>query len=98
MILSSTETLAKGDAGNYEIVNNTAGQKTEETTDDSVTALVLFIVGVLLLSLILFCVIRWFLKLDGRESTSSQHTTHRIIKNKKDDEDKVDNKVFGEED
>ena len=67
IILSSTETLAKGDGGKYEIVNNTAGQKTEEITDDSVTALLLFIAGVLLISLTLFFVIRWFLNLDGRE-------------------------------
>ena len=68
---------AKGDSGNYQIINNTAGQKTEEISDDSVTALLLFLGGVFILSFTLFCVIRWFLKAEGRETSSAKSSVNK---------------------
>ena len=47
-----------GDNANYDIANNTAGQKTEAVTDDSLSALLFFIIGCLVLGAGLFFVIR----------------------------------------
>ena len=44
--------------GDYSVANNTAGQKQEEVTDDSVTALLLFLLGVVVLSIGLVCIVR----------------------------------------
>ena len=40
------------------ISNNTAGQKTERITDDSVKALLLFLLGVLIISMCLICIFK----------------------------------------
>ena len=45
-------------AGDYSVANNTAGQKQEEVTDDSVMALLLFLLGAAVLSIAIICITR----------------------------------------
>ena len=74
--------------GDYSVANNTAGQKQEEVADDSVTALLLFLLGVVVLSICLICIVR----------CASRFAESRAIENDEPEAEKgKPNKLAGED-
>ena len=78
--LQGKGTVDKDEIPSWRIIQNTGGAKTEETTDDSGIALLLFFIGVLVLGCCLFCIIRKVSMRQSPRNIVEEQILNKILK------------------